>query len=86
MVQERQVRTEEMNRDQNIIKNTANPKNCPTAYIYGNLTPDSTYGNSAFKMYERNPISGYWSFVAWVPLDEVDENKDFIPEQFADYH
>lgn len=85
MVRERNVSTEEMTGDQNIIRNTAGSDNHVRAYIYGNLTPNSTYGTPAFKMYEKNLISGYWSFVAWVPIDDVDENKEFIPEQLAYY-
>ena len=90
MVRERQVSAEEKIRDQNIIiniiKNTPGCGKHVRAYIYGNLTPNSTVGTSAFKMYEKHHISGYWSFVEWVPMYEVDENKEFIPEQLIDYY
>lgn len=77
MIYERKVSWEEEKKDRARLANAAGKR--AWAYVLGNLTPDSKdIQRYAYKMYERNPISGCWSFAYWVQPDEVDEDKDLL--------
>jgi hypothetical protein len=84
MISERQVSTEERNHDHARLAGAAAGAKRPWAYVLGNLTPEvGSRGELlrwvlAYKMYERNAISGRWSFAHWVPLGEVDEDRDLV--------
>lgn len=73
---ERKVDYNEQNEDRAKLANA--PGHRMHAYVLGNLTPDREYAHSAYKMYEKNHISGFWSFMYWVQMNEVDEDKDLL--------
>jgi hypothetical protein len=77
LITERHVSYPEQMEDRARLANV--PRDRMHAYVLGNLTPDSReICRYAYKMYERNAISGVWSYMYWVQPHEVNEDKDLL--------